>query len=254
MASLRPEVVLGVILEIPDNGNLSVYEDLTDAAVAMPADVSVRLLERAQTWARATLSSPSAEGLATLAVRWAQGNQSEAALQLMRILLEVLPDPRTQEIMEENERLRLPPEAIARLDLWQYEQILKKSMPDITQTTGLSALSLLCDLLDSAVRLSQRQHRAGTPEDYSRIWRPAIEEHGQNQDPSLKPLLVLAVRDAAREILLAEPSVLPEVVRILETRKPRWRVFTRMVLYLLRETQGVPVSLAAQYLANREPV
>src|SRR5262249_38655182 len=144
------------------------------------------------------------EKLGALVGHLAKGDQVEAALGLARSLLAVLPDPRATEKTGDEETYRLPPEPQARFDAWNYEQILKKNVPDLVATAGEKALTLLCDLLDSAICLSRRSEEDTEPEDYSCIWHPAIEDHEQNHPSGLRDFLVTAVRDATEQIARAD--------------------------------------------------
>jgi len=98
-----------------------------------------------------------------------QGGKVDEALDLARVLLEVLPDQRASKDLEKEEILRFPPEPRARLDTWDYEQILNKNFPEPVMAAGIRALELLCDLLEAAIRLSRRQSDDEGPEDYSCI-------------------------------------------------------------------------------------
>ena len=92
----------------------------------------------------------------------------------------------------------------ARFDTWYYGEILKKYIPDLVSVSGVKALLLLCDLLDSAVKFRRTNENNGT-EDFSYIWRPAVEDRDQNHSFGIASLLVSAVRDAAEQIAKDEP-------------------------------------------------
>ena len=108
-------------------------------------------------------------------------------------------------------------------DAWHYEQILKKHYPNLVCHGGLPALELLCDLLEKAIRLSRRRDDAKGPEDYSYIWRPAIEDHPQNLNHTIKDALVSALRDAAEHVVRSCKVTLEDIVKTLENRT--WVVF-----------------------------
>lgn len=75
------------------------------------------------------------------------------------------------------EQLLLPPEPRAPSELWLYEEVLKRDIPDLTDAAGLAALDELCKVLETAIRLSRSRPAEEDSQDYSYIWRPAIEEH-----------------------------------------------------------------------------
>jgi hypothetical protein len=87
------------------------------------------------------------------------------------------------------------------------------------------------------------------PEDYSYIWRPAIEEHAQNLRRDLRNRLVSVVRDAAEELIRIDPGQLPVLLATLEGRP--WRIFHRLALHLLRLFPWVERSLVVERLTDR---
>ena len=116
----------------------------------------------------------------------ARGSQVEAALDLARSLLALRPGARTSSVDDENELSQALVEPQPKFDVWDYQQILKENMPDLVTAAGESALQLMCDILEDAVRISTRVHDQGesqdlTYENYLYIQRPAIEEHSQNE-------------------------------------------------------------------------
>ncbi len=251
MATLQEaqEEVLQVVLNIPDTENTAVHEDLADVALALPVQLSVRLVPKAKKWAEARYQLRLPEKLGAVVGRLAQGGAVDGALDLARTLLAVLPDPRTLPAAELPEAMRLMPEPTARFDVWDYEQILKKHLDQLAEAAGVRGLSLFADLLESAITLSHRRADGAPPEDYSWIWRPAIEEHEQNRRESIRTLLVSAVRDAAEGLASRAPASVSELVRLLEARD--WPVFRRLALHLLRRYPDSAITLVEERFTNR---
>jgi hypothetical protein len=249
VAFLRPELVRDIILEIPETENVRVYEDLADALLNMPTELAAQLLEKAKTWARSPYQSILPEKLSKLVAHLAKGGKVNEALDLARILLEILPDPKYERKTEKEEIYRLSPQPRARFDTWHYEQILKKDFPELVKAGGIRVFNLLCDLLETTIRLSRRRDDDEGPEDYSYIWRRAVEDHEQNQHHGLNDILVSAVRDAAELIAQTNMSNVAELVSILESRP--WRIFHRVALYLLGRFPSAEPDLLAAHLTNR---
>jgi len=63
------------------------------------------------------------------------------------------------------------------------------------------------------------QRRAGRDrQDYSTIWRPAIEEHEQNlPDSSVADVLISLLRDVSQRGVEGDRARLPRLLEILET-------------------------------------
>jgi len=221
--------------------------DLVDAMLAMPAKLAAPLVEKAAQWAeRPYWLLP--EKLGRLIEHWAKGGQTEEALRVARVLLDVLPDERRMEAASK-EDYWLPPEPRARFDTWDYEEILKKYYPELVKAAGLPALEVLCDLLEKIIRLSRPREDDHGPEDYSYVRRPAIEEHPQNLGHTIKDALVSGVRDAAELTLCSRKATMKEVVDALERR--RWKVFQRIALHVLRVFADRALPLIATRLTNR---
>jgi hypothetical protein len=176
-------------------------------------------------------------------------HQTERALDLAASLLTVLPDNQVVERDdEEEEGYKLPPKPRVQFDIWRYKEIVEKYVPDLVDVAGEKALTLLCDLLETAIRLS-RLHEENEEVDYSHIWRPAIENHEQNRSENLKSLLVSSVRDAAERLGSNNPEIIPNLVSTFEARQ--WPVFHRLTLHLLRVCKDTAPALVAKQLTER---
>lgn len=250
MAPHNPEVVTQIILQIPETENSRVYEDLVDAVLAMPAEYVARFLERVKKWACSSGQFLIPQKLGNLIVHLAHGSQGDAALELAKILLDVLPDPKYKEKSPDDHlySLSLPPNPVPRFNMWEYGEILKKNIPELIKATGIRAFDLLCDLLETAVRLSREPRGQEGPDDSSYVWRPAIEDHKQNGPEDLKDMLVSAVRDAAESIAKDDAATILELVEQLESRS--WYIFHRIALYLLSHFPEAPGEIVSRRLTE----
>lgn len=230
MAVLAPEEVLEIALQIPDTKNVRVHEDLADAALAMQVDQAAKLVPKAKAWVESPYQLLLPEKLGALVTHLACSGQVDEALDLARVILTVLPDPRAVEKTEEEETYRSSPEPRARFDTGHYEQILKRLIPDLVRAAGEDALTLLCNLLEDTVRLSLPCKENEGLEDNSYIWRPAIEDHSQNHNNGLRDFLVSAVRDAAEALMETTGKTVLEIIE----RRP-FKVFQRIGLHLRRK-------------------
>lgn len=247
MAQHKPERVAEIIREMDDTDNANVLGDLVDAMLAMPAKLSAPLVEKVARWAEQPYWLLP-EKLGQLIEHWAKGSQTEEALRVARVLLDVLPGERRMGAVSE-EDYRLPPEPRARFDTWNYEEILEKHYPELVRAAGLPALEVLCDLLEKTIRFSRTREDDHGPEDYSYVRRPAIEEHPQNLGHTIKDALVSGARDAAELTVRSRKATMEEVVDALERR--RWKVFRRIALHVLRVFADRALPLIATRLTNR---
>jgi hypothetical protein len=253
MAPREPDLVAEIIQEMSETDNAAVLSDLLDALLAMPPIVSAKLVEKAAQWVkRPYWLRLDKLKLGQLMGHWAKDGLIEEALHMARVLLDILPDERrvgTGPDEEERTIIRFPPEPRAHLDAWEYENTLEKHYPDLVRAAGPPALELLCNMLDKAIRLSRHYDDDQGAEDYSAQWRPAIEDHPQNNGQTHKDALVAAVRDAAELIARSGHGVVEEVVNALE-RRP-WGVLRRIALHVLRVFADQSSPLIAMRLTDR---
>lgn len=251
MASQAPEAVLDIILHIPDTDNVRVHEDLTDAALAMPAELAAHWASKEAEWieTQEVLLSLLPEKLGDLIEHIAKGGQIREALYLANALLAILPAQDQEDEERETEYRGLLRERI-RFDIWDYGQVLEKNIPTLGSIAKTETFELLCELLNSAIHYSERQDESHDRSDYSYVWRPAIEDHEQNSEAPyrLRDLLVTAVRNTAIQIA-TDPAQIPTLVEKLE-RQP-WLVFPRIALHLLRVCSDAPLELIAERLTDR---
>lgn len=242
------EVLLEAALGIPETSNVRVHTDLVDVALGLDADLSARLVPRANQWIRSSFRLTLPIKLGALISHLAKGGQVNSAILLAKSVLEI--DGERQKAGKSLPRILREP--IPLFDVWEYEQVLAKNVPDLINVAGERTLSLLCDLLDTSVLLSNHEGAERRPQDLSHIWRAAIEDHQQNFGMGVRHLLVNAVRDAAVQIARKDPKSTSSVVKMLEGRGESWRVFRRIALHLLRLFPDSDPDLLRAELVSRE--
>jgi hypothetical protein len=233
--------VLEIAERIPNTENVRVHDDLADIALALPAALSARVAVKAKPWLDSTYHLLLPEKLGRLVTHLARGGQVDVALNLTRKILELSPDPRS------TDQDCLPREPRPHFDDSHYEQILENHLPDLVAAAGERALWLLCDVLESALQLSRRE-ASEQYEDYSWIWRRAIEDHEQNEGHSIKDLLVQATRTAAERLCGLDHAQVSGLVQRLDARK--WTIFRRLALHLLRLHHSSCMDLIEKFLVD----
>lgn len=241
--------VLEIALNIPDTDNTRVNEDLADIALSLPANMAACFVPKAKGWLKAPHPLLLPEKLGALIAHLVKGGEDDAALNLARAVLAVVPDRAPTQDEGDDEIFRPSPRPRPRFDEWNYEEILRKDFPLLLETTGERALDVLCDILSAAVRISGRIEKEGASRDYSYSWRPAIENHEQNHPHEIKDHLVTAVRDAAEHLVRRNPEKVAHLVTRLEAEG--WPVFHRIALHLLRCFPDAAHHLIAERLTDR---
>jgi hypothetical protein len=244
MALKAPELVLPVIMKIPETNNVRVHEDLAQAALAMPPELAAKWAQKEARWVSKQdyLYFLLPEKLGQVVAHLAEANEIDTALALARALLKLKPDPWTEE-------KGLLPRPRARCDWWLYGKVVKDVATALVDAAGMRAFGLLCELLEDAVRLSRRRKESVPPADYSFVWREAIESEREVED-DVTNILVSAVRDAAERIAEKEQGSVPELVRKLESHS--WHIFCRIALHLLRKYAKSAPEMVSERLSNRE--
>lgn len=255
MAELAPEQVLKTILEVPETGNSFVHMDFVEAALHMPPELAAQLVPRMGNWISNDFGSLMPMKMGALLGNLANGNQTGPALDLARSMLALVPPPQaaitTAKEIEDDEFSQIfrHQDPKPKFDSWEYGEIIKNNLPSLFDKAGEQVLSMLCDLLEEAVRLSRLPGEKPTANDISHSWRPAIEDHGQNSDHDAKSQLVAAVRDAAEAIVRKDQTKVPVLVKLF--RKRRLQIFLRLAHHLLRSCPDASPELLTKTLMCR---
>ena len=219
-----------IIENISDSENQHAEAVRVQVATALPPDITLRFAKKLQT----RLSGQElfigriwADAIVKLALHIAEAGNVAPALYLLQSLLKVLPDSRPKEEMP----LGIPETKVA-IDRWHYAQLLEDDLPKFVDMCGpFKVLRIvLCPLLDRAVELNIGD--SDSQSDYSRIWRPVIQE-SEIHDTSPHQLLTTAVVVTAERAIRDNPQCVHGLVKLLEDRRPLRAIFVRIVLHLL---------------------
>lgn len=217
VSELSPALVVEIVEEIETTDNPRVHEDYIDIACAVEGDLAVRVARKEIAWLRRQEQLYFGLGIkySRLISDLAHGGKGEIALELSESLLNIklVSDVPT-----------------ARLRNWDYDQILRGILPDLVDACGLAALTMIVRLVEKSVAGSS----SDKPQDYSFIWRrdigPASSEESTRAE-NVRNALVSAARDAASRILEEDPSLVTQMVDVLESRQ--WLILRRLALHLL---------------------
>ena len=250
MATLRPEPVAELLGSI-DTDNITVLADIAEAALKMPVDNAVDLVEPLVRGADLKHRPYNYDGLlGQLALNLAEGRRFAEALHLFELLMRVVPDPRAES--ENSNAIRLWDEPIFDLLTQGFEsRFFGDIVPGVAAVAPKQVLTISIRALSKhhACWTKQSSHYE-TPANDSCLWRPAIEEHVQNSSDRPSYYLVNVVRDAAARAIAAAPSELSTIVQQLESCE--WRILHRVALHLIGRFAEAANSLIVERLASRE--
>lgn len=233
IAGDEPEQVIEIALSIESNNLLIVY-NLTEASLLMPEEYAVRWAEKLIEWldGEFKFEGKLARRIGELTSYLSNKGYPLKALGLAKELLRILPDPEIESKKQSRQMFGRFPEPNFRFDRWEYKDILNENIPDLVHAAPLETLRMFADFMDHAIRFSRFEDEGDRSDDFSCIWRPAIEDHQQNHDFEIMDPLVDALRDAAEWICKNMPEKREAVISILE--KKRWYFFKRLIFHLYR--------------------
>ncbi len=246
MVKHKPELVRDIINKMPETDNVQVLYELADAALKMPPDIAATLIDKFNQWANVQhLDIVLAEKLGDLIEHLAKEGQPEQALSLAERLLDIQ-EP-GEDIFKKfglDTKIQDPQTKIG--DVWHYREILSKNVPALIKVEKFKAFDFLCKLLDKAIRISIESE--SEVEDFSFIWRPAIEDYPQKVRKDVKNVLVNAVQDATDLLVKENLASLENIINHLELYS--YPIFKRIVLYLLWRFPEKGLKFIPKYIIN----
>ncbi len=252
MAPATPDTVAEVLESVLPSENPHVTRILLQAAQGLPDEQFQRVATKCVEWITAAEAAIFAKHFADEAaqtiVRLARAGKAKQGLKAAKALLRVESRPGGSNSSSSGEVLGLSPEPVGRLSDWCYRRTVEAILPELVDSTSLKGLRMFSRLLSAAVEFSRRRDEPSDSDGHSWIWRPAVEDHPQNQDNGVRCLLVSAVRDAAVRLAGMSDDDLRAVVELLEAQT---LVHRRIALHVLAVVDGGD-DLAAQRIANRD--
>lgn len=253
MANKDPKTVFNTIMNIPETENERIHEDYIKAACAMPNDLASKLAIKEAKWihTKNNFIYRPPEYAGDLINKLATANQVESAFDLAGALFEIILEEKYipkktnliyRQIMYSS-RIR------ARFETWQYERIIKKCIPCLIKADKINTLKLFSSELENAIKFKNEDYNPMNPkDDYSYIWRPAIEENEQNKPEDIIGILISAVRDIAEMLMDTNGK---EVLEFIESDKRKFKIFKRIGLHLGRKWPEIDKENIKQLILNK---
>ena len=214
--------------------NVSVIGDMLDAAKAMPLRDAAALVPAVRRAASDGILWMHFKEASDLCMRLAKEGDVELSLSLAEALF-----------APKGERQKTEP---SRNDSYWYKEGLREATPILASQCAQTFLPMLCDWLQELVR-STKSIDDESGDDYSYIWRPAIEEHEENHEYDLLGVVVGFVREGFEFGIREGGMSLISALELLENH--RLTVFHRLSLHLLAEFGEQDSGLVTQTILNR---
>lgn len=238
--------LLDLVLKLATTDNPSIRQDIVETALGMQGELTAEIVPAVRNWIDSPNSLlPPAEQLGYLVGKLTKDGKGEEAFALAESLLAVLPAPKLKKTQQPRilSGVRRPR---AHFDSYRYRELVESCCQSLLDADPTRTLTLFCDLLEQAVKLSHENDIK--PDDYSYIWRPAIEDHHQNSGRDIRDALVVATRDSAFGRVQGDRSTMAKTVCYLEGRE--WCVFRRIALFLLSKFPKTDPGLVPEHLSN----
>ncbi len=243
MAKDYPDIVLSIILSVPDTNNIHVQSDFIEAALYMKPDLSIEIALLAISWIGSNIKVFFYTEYAKLISHLARGGFITKSMEIAQALLDILPDPEYT-LYDDVEKYMFPPNPKSILDLWEYSEIVFKHLLQLTDIAAIELLRIFCELLNKAIRYSKRPYESSNAFDYSHIWRPNIEAFVQD---TLKDILVTAIMKVSDTMMIQN-----SVIVFNELRRSPYSIFKRMELALRRKYWDIDRTGTIELLHERE--
>jgi hypothetical protein len=229
-----PREVADIFAKI-ETDNASIIGDMLDAALAMPANISVSLVLGICRAAQEGTLWIHFKDASDLCVRLVEGKEFDAAIRLADALF--------------TPKLTKAGKAQRRQGEYWYKDGLKKVVPILARSCAQAFLPKMCDWLKIAVET--REHFDGkSADDNSCWWRPAIEEHEQNHGYEFAGVMAGFVREGFEQAIRSTSISLGESLQMVSQYSHL--IFKRMRIHLIGEFADQERCLACQVMLDHD--
>ena len=209
MAPRVPDAVASILKDLPRSENPTVTRSLLEAAGALPKEYLRRTGHKVVDWVKAPHAGYFADEAASAISRLLQAGAVGQADRAARALLSLRKSPDSGPSWKR---------VVGRFREWQYKRVVATLLPAFVDEAGLKGVKLFSWLLGKVLRLAKQEGQPSEWDERSIWWRPAVEDHEQNQEHGVRHVLVSATRDAATRHAAGGDSELEETIRHLESR------------------------------------
>lgn len=143
-------------------------------------------------------------------------------------------------------------EAEGRLEEYEFKELMQEAFPKLLEIYPRKVIHILERNLKVALDIESKSTKTKRREDYSYIWRPAIEEHEQNYNfGRIKELLVSKLRDSLKyDSTKGDKHYLHSLLQ--RYMKSRYTIFKRLALYIYCEDIEAYANHIQEILLNKK--
>ncbi|MCE2416770.1 hypothetical protein J4G07_22580, partial [Candidatus Poribacteria bacterium] len=232
ISSHAPDKVIEIVLQLPKTDNPRVYDGILDIALQLqgeqPAKLKPKILESVDIEYQSRTYR-----YADLLAHWTKENQIADALELSKILVAFVPDPKSK---EKQKRRKDDPMSwgtllhpSTRFNHWEYSQIMTKGVCPLAENEPYETARLLIDATSNMFRLRIHQDAFDREQDFSNIWFARLhvpEKDYGNPDE----MLVHTLTFACEKVFEKSHDAIADLDKLL--RKQKWKIFKRLRQHL----------------------
>ena len=235
-----PEEVVDIISDLPQTDNPNVYDGVLDIALMLKGEQSVRLKPKMIEYADLR-SYLLPNKFADLLAHWTAENETQATLELAKMLVRFYPDPRDEEKRgrhaensQDDDLASMDTflEPAPRFDDWNYHEIMDKGVRPLAEKEPYEVACILIKATANMICLGKHQSEldSGTKSDFSELSCPKLDEQIL-EDMDTKQTLILTMTYACEKVF--ENGSCEEVEVLNDTlMRQRWNVFERLRQHL----------------------
>jgi hypothetical protein len=231
MAEHAPDTVAEILEKIPETKNLVVRQVMLDTLYKLPPHLAAPFAGRVAAWIleRGSLFFRP-QGYAQFIDQIASAGLKKRSFEIAARLFAIQPVDSAR-----NER--------DYLDAWHLERSMPLCLPALRRLDPAKSLHLVCSGLFGSIKDGSRESKR----DYSYIWRANIERSNYSTN-TMQDVWVNTVRDLGVELSQARDFGVERTLDVLEAFG--LSIFTRLGLFILAETPGVPAELITHRLSD----
>ena len=228
ISSQAPDKVIEIVLQLPKVDNPRVYDWILDMALQLPGEQSAKLKPK-------ILKSIGIEDqsqtyrYADILAHWTKENQISDALELSKILVAFVPDPRLKEKQKRRKENPMSWGTLlhpsARFNHWEYSEIITKGVCLLAENEPYEIARFLINATSNMFRLRIHQDAFDREQDFSNIWFARLHVSEKNYG-NPDEMLVQALTFACEMVFEKSHDAIADLDNLL--RKQKWKIFKRL--------------------------
>ncbi|MYC78287.1 hypothetical protein F4X10_21195 [Candidatus Poribacteria bacterium] len=232
ISSQVPDAAIEIVLQLPKIDNPRVYDGVLDIALQLHGEQSAKL--KPKILEPIGMEYPSRTyRYADLLAHWTKENQISDALELSKILVAFVPDPRLKEKQKRRKENPMSWGTLlhpsARFNHWEYSEIMTKGVCPLAQMDPCEVARLLIYATSNMLSLRIHQDEFDKAQDFSNIWFARLhipEKDYGNPDETLVHTLTFA----CEKVFEKSHDAITDLDKLL--RKQKWKIFKRLRQHL----------------------